>query len=135
MTVDVPAGVPDPAYRPGECNIGAAEVAVRRRFAILATAGTLGLEALLVAVRAPRPVRAVVGLPAAGAVIAIQQVRRRFCVAFGSRGVYNVAGPVGQVTPISDAAAIAADRRRVRTIVVQGTAVGLLSALIALRWP
>lgn len=126
---------PGGGYRPGECNIGEAELAARRRFALLATIVTLGLEALLLATGAPGRVRALVGLPVAGATIAIQQVRRRFCVAFGSRGVYNVSRPLGQVSPVSDAAAVAADRHRARTIVLQGAVVGVLSALVASRVP
>lgn len=124
-------------YRPGGCNIGPAEIAQRRRAAIVGTAVTIVVYLVLVALSSgaalPRAARFVVAVPAAGTIVAWLQVWFRFCVAFGSRGVANF-GPVGTVTRVEDAEARRADRARVLRMagaaVVGGVVLGLLAVFI-----
>ena len=81
------AGTTD--YVPGQCNIGQAEIAGRRRAGHVGVVATIGLLAVLVAIGAPPLTRLVIAVPAAVAASGYLQARLRFCAAFGSRGVYN----------------------------------------------
>ncbi len=117
-----------PGYVPGTCNIGSAEVATRRSAAVASTVATLALGALVLGTGAPRRARLLVGLPAAGTAVAWLQVRDRFCVAYATRGVYNVAERVGQASRVQDQAARAADRRRAARMIASGAVVGLAIA-------
>ena len=82
--------LPSPtAYVPGQCNIGQAEIAGRRRAGRVGVVATIGLLAILVVIGAPPLARLLVALPAAVAASGYLQARLRFCAAFGARGVYN----------------------------------------------
>ena len=98
-----------PAYEPGVCNIGPAEIARRTRAGHVGLAATAELFAGLATVHAPAPIRFLVALPAAAAASGYLQARFRFCVGFASRGVFNF-GDVGPTFEIDDEAASAADR-------------------------
>jgi uncharacterized membrane protein len=97
-------------YRPGACNIGPAEIARRRRIGLLQLGAALGLAAVLVVIDAPAWTRIALWPILAGAFITLEQVRRRFCVAFGLAGVRNF-GPLGHPQRVEDDRARAADRR------------------------
>ncbi len=107
------------------CNIGPAEIARRRRFAILASVATAALAVALVWLAVPHPARAVLLPIAAGAAVAWLQVTERFCVRFGATGVENF-GPLGGEHRVADGQADA-DRRRAGRLIAEG----LLAALIA----
>jgi uncharacterized membrane protein (DUF485 family) len=117
-------------YRPGECNIGSAEISRRRRGAWAATLAALALYVLLVVLGAPAVVRFGVALPAAAAAVSWLQVRERFCVAFGVAGVFNL-GPLGRVEGVADEASRRADRRKAAGMIARGAAVGLLVGIAA----
>jgi hypothetical protein len=125
--------IADLEYRPGACNIGAAEIARRRRaghVGLLATVVTFGV---LVAVDAPPAARLIVALPAAVAASGYLQAKLHFCAGFGSRGVFNF-GPLGQMQEVADGDARAQDRSRANQIglasLAVGVAVGVLAALL-----
>ena len=98
-------------YRPGTCNIGPYEIARRRRFALfeLGLAGVIAV--FLVVVDAPPLARIVVFPILAGAIVSIEQVRRRFCAAFAMAGIRNFGTAREDVEHVADSAAKAADRR------------------------
>jgi hypothetical protein len=118
-------------YQPGTCNIGPAEIARRRRLGHVGLVVTLLLAGGLIAVDAPPLVRLLfVGLAAAGTAIDYLQVLLRFCVAFGSRGVFNF-GPLGALSAVRDPAARSRDRRRAAQVVLAGLLIGLAAGSIA----
>jgi uncharacterized membrane protein (DUF485 family) len=121
-------------YRPGECNIGSAEIARRRRGAWAATVLTLGLYVALLTLAWAPVWRLTVALPAAAAAITWLQVRERFCVAFGGAGVFNL-GPLGRPTAVVDAAARRADRRKAASMIARGALLGLLPGIAAVLVP
>ena len=126
-------------YAPGACNIGPDEIARRRRAAIVGAAATLALgAALLLLGAAPGdPARLAVALPLTGAAIGWIQARRRFCMAYGLVGTFNL-GPVGRdgaLTRVVDPAALAADRRAALAIGAQGLVIGRVGALLFLFLP
>jgi hypothetical protein len=121
---------PSVHYVPGVCNIGSAEIARRRRSAWAATIVTIALYAVLVILGTPHVFRLGLALPAAAAAITWLQVRERFCVAFGSAGVFNL-GPVGTLESVADQAARRADRRKAMAMVLQGVAIGVVLGVLA----
>ncbi len=96
-------------YRPGVCNIGPEEISRRRRGAWAATVLAVGVYLVLVAAAVPDVWRLVVALPAAAAAVSWLQVRERFCVGFGSAGVFNF-GAYGSTESIVDDDARRADQ-------------------------
>jgi hypothetical protein len=118
-------------YIPGTCNIGPAEIALRRRVGHLGLAVTAALAAGLVRSDLHPAWRLTLALPAAGAAAGYLQARRRFCADFGFRGVRNF-GARGSEEAVPDAAARAADRRRALQIAGASAAIGLGAALVAM---
>lgn len=98
-------------YRAGACNIGPEEIARRRRMGIVFLAVAVGLAATLIVIDAPAMARIIVWPPLAAAFTTLEQVRRRFCVAFGMAGVRNFGPQVGRTERIDDDVARATDRR------------------------
>lgn len=117
-------------YQAGVCNIGGAEVALRRRSGHVATIATAALFAGLVAVRAPRPWRILVAVPAAGAASGYLQARSHFCAGLAARGLYNF-GPLGHATLVMDDDAHAADVASARRLGRQSLAIGLAVGVVA----
>ena len=116
-------------YVPGACNIGPEEIARRQRVARIGLVATVALALALLAlgVGVGSPTRLFVGLPLTGAAIGWIQARRRFCMAYGLAGTFNL-GAIGNMERVSSAAALAADRRTALVIVAQGIAVGTIGA-------
>ena len=97
-------------YRPGACNIGPEEIAARRRIGVAQLLLAVVLGGGLLALDTPPWTRIVVWPLLAGAFVTLEQVRRRFCVAFGFAGLRNF-GRLGNAERIEDAEARASDRR------------------------
>jgi hypothetical protein len=140
ISLPAPAS-PDPAaaaYQPGQCNIGPAEIARRRRAGHVGSLGAGALLAGLVLSGAPRWTRLLVALPAAGAASGYLQASLRFCAGFGSRGVYNF-GPLGETETVADPEARARDRARAMQIglgaLAIGGAVGVAASALPVRRP
>lgn len=112
-------------YRAGACNIGAAEIAQRRRAGLLQLVAACGLATALVVIDAPAWTRLAVWPLLAGAFVTLEQVRRRFCVGFGFAGLRNF-GALGQAERVQDDAARAADRRAALRITAYGTVAAAL---------
>ena len=118
-------------YAPGACNIGADEIARRRKAAVAGLVASIGLAVALIAFgSAPGDfARLLVALPLTGAAIGWIQARRRFCMAYGLAGTFNLE-KIGNMSRVVDSAALAADRRTALIIAAQGLAVGLLGAIL-----
>ena len=116
------------------CNIGPAEIARRRRSAIVFTALAAAVAVALLALQVPTPARLALFPFAAGAAVNWAQVFHRFCVAFGALGVENFGSRVGEVEKV-DPALRAIDRRRVAQLVLEGSAVGAAVTFVFLLLP
>ena len=125
---------PTPAYQPGVCNIGPAEIRRRRIAGHIGAAVTLVALAVLIALDAPPIARLILILPAAGAASGYLQAWLKFCAGFGSRGVFNF-GSLGTWTTVSDRDALARDRRRSREIGGMALAVGVVVGIAAVLLP
>lgn len=118
------------AYTPGVCNIGQAEIARRMRAGHLGLAASAVTFAGLTVAGAPAPARFLVALPAAVAASGYLQARSRFCVAFASRGVFNL-GELGPTSAVGDSAARAADRRKALELGLVCAAIGGGAGIVA----
>ena len=116
-------------YVPGSCNIGPAEIAMRRRAGHAGLAVTAALGAALLRSDLHPAWRLTLALPAAGTAAGYLQARQRFCADFGWRGVYNF-DRRGQEQPVAGDDALAQDRRRARQIAAASAAIGVGVALV-----
>ena len=122
------------AYRPGACNIGAAEIARRRRAGIAGLAAAAALAAALLIVDAPAAARWLVGFPLVAGAVGILQARLRFCAAYAVAGVHNL-GALGSVERVEQAAARRADRAKATAIFLAAGAIGLGGAIAFVLLP
>jgi hypothetical protein len=118
-------------YVPGTCNIGPAEIAMRRRVGHAGLIATVVLAAVLLAVDTAPAWRLLLALPAALAAVGYLQAWLRFCANFGFRGVYNF-DALGHEQRVAAEEARAQDRRRAILVGVGSAAIGLAVALLSL---
>jgi hypothetical protein len=118
-------------YLPGTCNIGPAEIALRKRVGHAGLVATAVLAAVLVLLDATPVWRLTLGLPAALAAAGYLQAWLRFCANFGFRGVYNFEA-LGHEERVAAEEARAQDRRRALVVAAGSALVGLGVALLSL---
>ena len=118
-------------YVPGSCNIGPAEIALRRRAGHAGLVVTAALGAALLRSDLPRAWRLTLAVPAAGAASGYLQAHQRFSADFGWRGVYNF-DRRGQEQPVAGDDALAQDRRKAMRIAAASAAIGVGVALVAM---
>ena len=119
-------------YRAGACNIGPREIAKRRRAGLAGLSIALGLAVLLVALDAPTILRALVLVPLWGALVSLEQVRRRFCVGFAFAGIRS-ANATETHEAVTDPADLAADRTAARWMVIYCGVIAL-GVTLAYMW-
>ena len=124
-------GVMTDQYVPGSCNIGPAEIALRRRAGHAGVAATAALAAALLRSGLHPAWRLTLAVPAAGAAAGYLQARQRFCADFGFRGVHNFDRP-GRRQAVGGDQARAEDRRQAVRIAATSAAVGLGVALVSM---
>jgi hypothetical protein len=130
----VPAPHSAVAYEPGVCNIGPAEIARRRRAGHLGLIATVALLAVLMLIDVHPLARLAVIVPAAISASGYLQARLKFCAGYGQLGVFNF-GPLGDRIAITDADALARDRRRARQISLTSFAIGIAVGIVAVLLP
>jgi len=111
-------------YRPGACNIGPREIAKRRAIGIAGLVSAAVLAIVLIAIDAPAPARALVVFPLWGAIISLEQARRKFCAGFAYAGIRSVAGS-DATESVSDAADLARDRASAGRMVAYSGAIAV----------
>ena len=122
------------AYEPGVCNIGPEEIARRRRAGHVGLIATVGLLAALLLIDVHPLARLAVSVPAIISASGYLQARLKFCAGYGQLGVFNL-GPLGKTTAVSDAEALARDRRRAREISVTSIGIGVAVGIVAVLLP
>jgi hypothetical protein len=103
-------------YRPGVCNISPREIAKRRAFGVSGIIASAVLGIVLVAIDAPHIARAIVLFPLWGAMISLEQARRKFCAGFAYAGMRSVNGS-DATESVADPADLARDRAAARWLV------------------
>ena len=122
-------------YVPGTCNIGRAEIARRAR---TAWGGLLLLAALWVlfyVYHVGAGWRLFLFLPAAASAMGFLQTYMRFCVAFGSRGIYNFGPAFGTkgatVQVVQDEESKKKDRAKSLRMMAYALLIGVVIAIVA----
>lgn len=121
-------------YIPGVCNIGPAEIRRRRVSGIGASVVAVGVLAATTLTPAPRPLRLLALLPAAGAASGYIQAATHFCAGFGMRGVFNF-GDTGGTDTVEQAEYRREDRRTAQRILAASLAIGAGVAGAAMLLP
>lgn len=110
-------------YIPGVCNIGPAEIQRRRNGGIGGAVATGAVLAATVLTGAPKPLRLLAILPAAGAATGFIQAATHFCAGFGMRGVFNF-GDTGSTDTVEQAEFRAEDQAKAKRILAASLAIG-----------
>ena len=115
------------------CNIGPEEITRRRRSAVALTVVTALAAAALVAIHTPPLARLLIWPLATASAVTWLQVIHRFCVAFGALGLENF-GRLGEEVHV-DERQRATDHRRALQLILEGSLVGLVVALLVVAIP
>jgi hypothetical protein len=121
-------------YRPGACNIGPREIAKRRAYGIAGIASSVVLGIVLVAIDAPQIARVIVLIPLWGAIISLEQARRKFCAGFAYAGIRSVNGS-NATESVADPADLALDRAAARRLVAYCGVIALAITVLFVLLP
>jgi hypothetical protein len=95
---------------------------------------TLSSTATLISNEASRQSRFTIFLPALVMSIGWVQSRKRFCLAYGFAGTFNL-GSLGKLSKVSDKAARAADRKTAVKILAQSALYALVVTAVVVALP
>ena len=112
-------------YIPGTCNLGKAEVRSRQIVALVGLVATLILATGLIASSAPQASGLTLFAPLMVFAVGFIQSRRKFCLAYGLAGTFNL-GKLGQISKVANPEDKAADRKTALSILAQATALALV---------
>ena len=118
-------------YVPGVCNIGPAEIAMRKRVGRIGLAVTIILWGALVLFGADRYWLFILVLPASMSATGFLQGYLHFCAGFGMRGTFNFGPKVGQTETVAQQEFRAKDRKRGQQIFAYSLLIGIAVAVIA----
>lgn len=118
-------------YIPGVCNIGPAEIAVRKRFGWIGLALTPLVWILFAYLDVGRSWFLLLFFPSAMSAVGFIQGIMHFCAGFGMRGIFNMGSKVGTTDTILQAEFRAKDEKKARQIFGYSAIVGLLVSFIA----
>lgn len=111
-------------YIPGTCNLGKAEVRSRQIVALVGLVATLILATGLISSSAPQASGLTLFAPLMVFAVGFIQSRRKFCLAYGLAGTFNL-GKLGQISKVANPEDKAADRKTALSILAQATALAL----------
>ena len=116
-------------YIPGTCNLGKSEVKRRQFVALLGL--TLSIFSAVSLWNASLATKATVVLPLFVFSVGYVQSRKKFCMAYGFAGSFNL-GKLGELARVSDPADRAADRKMALRILLEAAllAVALTAAYL-----
>jgi hypothetical protein len=118
-------------YVPGVCNIGPAEIAMRKRTGWFGFALAVCLWGILTALRASAPWFFLLLIPSGISATGFIQARMHFCAAFGMRGRFNFGSEMGKTDTALQAEFRAQDKKKALQIFVYSALVGIGAALAA----
>lgn len=118
-------------YIPGVCNIGPAEINMRRRAGWIGLAVTVVLWIGLVLLGVSAYWRLLLVIPASLGATGFLQAYLHFCAGFGMKGLFNFGSEVGKTETVSQQEFRAKDKKRALQISGYSIAIGIMLALIA----
>jgi len=121
------------SYIPGTCNLGKAEIRRRQFVALLGLILTISSFTGLIAAGANQTARFTLFVPLLVFSIGFVQSRKRFCLAYGLMGTFNL-GKLGDLTSVQSPEDRKADRKTAIGILLQSAALAavLTLALVAI---
>lgn len=122
------------SYIPGTCNLGKAEIKRRQTSAFVALFFTaLGFLAIEMA-NAPTWSRWFLFVPLMGFALGFIQSRKKFCLAFGLMGTFNL-GKLGEISRVQSPEDRRADRRTAMKILLQSKLLSLVITAVLVYLP
>jgi hypothetical protein len=122
-------------YIPGVCNIGQAEIKMRRALGWLGLAVCIGMWATFVVFKVAPLWRLSIFVPAFLAAMGYYQAAWHFCAKFGLGGVFNFGPNIGQTDTIEQAEFRKQDRRKALQIIGLSVLIGTAVAAAAFFTP
>lgn len=117
-------------YTPGVCNIGPAEIQMRRRAGWIGLIVTIVLGAFLFWLQLAPWTRLILFFPAFLAASGFIQAGMHFCVAFASKGLFNMTDARGVTESVEKAEFRKADQKKAVQIWMYSLLVALVVALL-----
>jgi hypothetical protein len=122
------------AYVPGTCNLGKAEIKRRQFVALIGLLLTITTGAGLLSSGAPSTSRWGLFVPAMVFSIGFIQSRKKFCLAYGFMGTFNL-GKLGDLSRVQTAADRKADQRTALIILFQAALFSFLITILFVVLP
>jgi len=123
---------PSAQYIPGVCNIGPAEIRLRKRLGWWGLLITIIVWVLLLWLQLAVAWRVIIFLPVFFSANGFLQGFMHFCAGFGMRGVFNFGPAVGKTDTVSQAEFRKKDRRKAQQIFFYAALIGIEVVIIAL---
>lgn len=122
------------SYIPGSCNLGKSEIRRRQFVALLGLFLTGSTLAGLIGTDAPSSARWGLFVPLMVFSVGFIQSRKKFCLAYGLMGTFNL-GKLGDLSRVQSPEDRKADRKTALTILVQSALLALALTAIAVLLP
>jgi len=115
-------------YIPGTCNLGKSEVRRRQIVALIGAAFSISSGVTLASSDVSTIGKFSVFLPLMVFAIGFVQSRKKFCLAYGLAGTFNL-GKMGEISKVQNPIDRAADRKTALIILLQSAALALVLAI------
>lgn len=122
-------------YIPGVCNIGPADIRMRRMVGYVGLTLTIALFVLFYLVPVDAAWRTIVFIPATLAAMGFLQAYLHFCAKFGMSGLFNVSDDMKHQESVDQAEYRKKDQQKAVTIIAGAVCIGALVAVIAYFLP
>ncbi len=122
------------SYIPGTCNLGKAEIRRRQIVAVIGLVLTLASFLGLVAADTANSARWSLFAPLMVFSIGFIQSRKKFCLAYGLMGTFNL-GKLGDISRVQSPEDRRADRKTATIILLQGALLALALTVILVSIP
>jgi len=122
------------SYIPGTCNLGKAEIRWRQIVAVIGLVLTLASFLGLVAADTANSARWSLFAPLMVFSIGFIQSRKKFCLAYGLMGTFNL-GKLGDISRVQSPEDRRADRKTATIILLQGVLLALALTVILVSIP
>ena len=118
-------------YSPGVCNIGRAEIRMRKLVGWAGLVITLVIWAIVVFFNLNPYLRLLLVLPASMSATGFLQGYLHFCAGFGMRGLINFGAKAGKTETVQQQEFRAKDKKRAQQIFLYSVIIGIVVALLA----
>lgn len=122
-------------YIPGVCNIGPAEIRMRRMTGYVGLAVTVALFVIFYIAPIDAAWRLIVFVPAVLAATGFLQAYLHFCAKFGMSGLFNVGDDMKEQHTVDQIEFRKKDQQKAISIIAGSVAIGALVALVAYFLP